>query len=37
MEAAPIAKTADSKIRYQQIFESLDPNSRKTKVVCTLG
>jgi pyruvate kinase len=30
-------KTADSKIRYQQIFESLDPNSRKTKVICTLG
>lgn len=30
-------KQADSKVRYQQIFESLDPNTRKTKVVCTLG
>jgi pyruvate kinase len=30
-------KQADSKIRYQQIFESLDPTQRKTKVVCTLG
>jgi pyruvate kinase len=30
-------KQADSKIRYQQIFESLDPSQRKTKVVCTLG
>jgi len=31
------AKAADSKIRYQQIFESLDITSRKTKVICTLG
>jgi len=30
-------KQAESKIRYQQIFESLDPSQRKTKVICTLG
>jgi pyruvate kinase len=30
-------KQADQKIRYQQIFESLDVSQRKTKVVCTLG
>jgi pyruvate kinase len=30
-------KIADSKIRYQQIFESLDPSSRKTKIICTMG
>ena len=30
-------KTGDTKIRYQQIFESLDVASRKTKIICTLG
>lgn len=30
-------KQADSKIRYQQIFETIDVNERKTKIVCTLG
>lgn len=29
-------KELDSRIRYQQIFETLDPNERKTKIVCTL-
>lgn len=28
---------ADTKIRYQQIFETIDVQQRKTKVVCTLG
>ena len=30
-------KQADTKIRYQQIFESLDVTTRKTKIICTLG
>lgn len=30
-------KTPDNRVRYQQIFESSDANSRKTKIVCTMG
>jgi pyruvate kinase len=31
------ADSKDTTIRYQQIFESIDPDDRKTKIVCTLG
>ena len=27
----------DAKIRYQQIFESIQIDTRKTKIVCTMG
>ena len=27
----------DTTIRYQQIFEQIDPEDRKTKIICTLG
>ena len=27
----------DTTIRYQQVFEQIDPEERKTKIVCTLG
>lgn len=30
-------KDSENRVRYQQIFESLDPNARKTKIICTLG
>ena len=26
-----------SRIKFQNIFESIDPNTRKTKIICTLG
>merc|ERR1719163_334530 len=31
------SKQGDTKIRYQQIFETLDVSTRKSKVICTLG
>merc|ERR1719163_2049778 len=31
------SKQGDTKIRYQQIFESLDVSTRKSKIICTLG
>ena len=31
------ADAKDTTIRYQQIFEQIDPEDRKTKIVCTLG
>ena len=31
-------KSSDSsRIKFQNIFESIDPNARKTKIICTLG
>ena len=30
-------KHADNMVNYNQIFESLDVNDRKTKIICTLG
>ena len=30
-------RVADKKIRYQQIFESIQIDSRKTKILCTMG
>ncbi len=31
------ADSKDTTIMYQQIFEQIDPDERKTKIVCTLG
>ena len=32
------AKSSDSsRIKFSNIFESIDPNTRKTKIICTLG
>jgi pyruvate kinase len=28
---------SDTLVRFQQIFETSDPQSRKTKIICTLG
>jgi pyruvate kinase len=30
-------KIGETRVRYQQIFEQLDANMKKTKIVCTLG
>ena len=38
MVEAQVQGSADSShIRFQNIFESIDTNMRKTKIVCTLG
>jgi hypothetical protein len=26
-----------SKIKFEQIFDNLDQNERKTKIICTMG
>ena len=31
------SKIGETKVRYQQIFESIDTSQRKAKIVCTLG
>merc|ERR1711935_809393 len=31
------SKIGETKVRYQQIFESIDTSTRKAKIVCTLG
>lgn len=30
-------KIGETRVRYQQIFEQLDSNMKKTKIACTLG
>ena len=36
VEASAVA-TDSSRIRFQNIFEQIDLNERKTKIICTLG
>jgi len=31
------AKQSDSKIKFEQIFEHININDRRTKIICTLG
>ena len=37
MDISQATESKDTTIRYQQIFEQIDPEERKTKVICTLG
>lgn len=30
-------KDTRSKVKFEQIFETIDLNDRKTKIICTLG
>ena len=30
-------KEGDSKVKFEQIFETIDMKERKTKVICTMG
>ena len=30
-------KIAESRIKFESIFATLDPSKRKTKIICTLG
>ena len=36
-DAGHAARNDSSRIKFQNIFESIDPNTRKTKIICTLG
>lgn len=31
------SKIGETRVRYQQIFESIDTSQRKSKIVCTIG
>jgi len=37
VEPSQNKSTDSSRIKFQNIFESIDPNARKTKIICTLG
>ena len=30
-------KESDTRVKFEQIFETLDLSQRKTKIICTLG
>ena len=37
VESKTGGSTDSSRVKFQNIFESIDPNTRKTKIICTLG